>query len=140
MAPPAVPASDAGEYFTIGDMARTYNVSLRTLRFYEDRGLMKPLRHGYVRFYDSRQRVRLQLILKGKKLGFTLTEIRDMLKTQGDGEYAEFEQTLGPAQIVSQIEHLERQRSGLEVVIEELRARHQRLAAEPAGMAAASAG
>ena len=121
--------TEANEYLTIGEMSRAYHVSLRALRFYEDRGLMKPLRHGFVRLYDIRQRIRLQLILKGKKLGFTLTEIRAMLKNQGDGDLAEFEQTLGPAQIVTQIEHLERQRSGLENAIEELRATHLRLAA-----------
>ena len=131
---PLTTASEAGqagsnhEYFTIGDMARTYDVSLRALRFYEDRGLMKPLRHGYVRLYDVRQRVRLQLILKGKKLGFTLTEIREMLASQGEQEPVEFESTLDPGQIVSQIAHLERQRSGLDNAIQELRATHERLA------------
>ena len=117
-----------GEYYTIGDMARAYNVSLRALRFYEDRELMKPLRHGHARLYDAGQRMRLQLILKGKKLGFTLTEIRDMIAGRADAEPAQFEQTLAPAQIVNQIENLERQRSNLEVAIAELRATHEKLA------------
>ncbi len=131
------PGHQTEEYFTIGEMARTFHISLRALRFYEDRGLMKPTRHGSVRLYNPRQRVRLQLILKGKKLGFTLTEIREMLTHQGEGEFVDFEQTLGPAQIATQIEHLERQRSGLELAIQELRASHQRIAAEPAAVAAA---
>ena len=130
------PQPEQSEYFTIGDMARTYGVSLRALRFYEDRGLMKPVRHGTVRLYDPRQRIRLQLILKGKKLGFTLTEIRDMLAGHTTAETSDFEQALEPEKIVSQIEHLERQRTGLDVAIAELRATHVRLA----GAAGAPAG
>src|SRR5664279_959196 len=56
---------------TIGEMARTYGVTLRALRFYEDRGLLKPLRDGTTRYYDAKARARLELILKGKTLGFT---------------------------------------------------------------------
>ena len=51
---------------SISDMARLYDVSLRTLRFYEDRGLLAPRREGTARFYDANDRIRLQLILKGK--------------------------------------------------------------------------
>ena len=71
--PPAAPqggrASDRDQVFSIGDLAREYGVSLRTLRFYEDRGLLSPRREGTSRFYDGADRARLALILKGKKLG-----------------------------------------------------------------------
>lgn len=126
-------APSAFDYFTIGDMARHYQVSLRALRFYEDRGLMKPVRHGAVRLYDARQRIRLQLILKGKRLGFTLTQICEMLASHSEIEPAAFEDTLEPERIVSQIETLERQRAGLEHAISELRATHARFAPNPAG-------
>ena len=64
---------------TIGDIARDFDVTLRTLRFYEARGLLAPRREGMNRFYSDQDRSRLELILKGKRLGFTLTEIRAMV-------------------------------------------------------------
>ena len=64
---------------TISQMSRVFGVSLRTLRFYEDRGLMKPRREGNARYYRATDRVRMEMILKGKKLGFTLTEIQDLI-------------------------------------------------------------
>ena len=74
-------ADNAGsELLTIGEVSRLYGVTLRALRFYEQRGLLKPIRRGGARFYDGVQKVRLQMILKGKHLGFTLTEIADLLE------------------------------------------------------------
>ena len=73
-------AQQAGDrLFTIGDMARAYRVTLRALRFYEDRGLIRPIRHGVSRFYDAAARARFETILRGKQLGFTLTQIYAML-------------------------------------------------------------
>src|SRR5271166_3261323 len=66
-------------------MSRLFGVSLRTLRFYEDRGLIKPRREGNARFYRGADRVRREMILKGKKLGFTLTEIQDLIGGKGRG-------------------------------------------------------
>ena len=67
-------AADGTKLYTIGDLAREFGVTLRTLRFYEDRGLLSPRRDGTARIYDPRDRERLSVILKGKQLGFTLTE------------------------------------------------------------------
>jgi len=117
------------EVSTIGDMARTYGVSLRTLRFYEDRGLLRPFRNGTTRLYDGRARLRLQMILKGKQLGFTLSEIREMLSAKGDDGVPEFELALQPEQVLSQISMLQRQRDALDRSIEELKATQERLAA-----------
>ena len=83
-------AHQAGDrLFTIGDMARAYKVTLRALRFYEDRGLIKPIRHGVSRFYDSAARARFETILRGKQLGFTLTQIFAMLPKDEKPEAAE---------------------------------------------------
>ncbi len=68
---------------TISQMSRLYGVSLRTLRFYEDRGLIKPRREGNARYYRSSDRTRMDMIVKGKKLGFTLTEISDLIGGKG---------------------------------------------------------
>jgi DNA-binding transcriptional MerR regulator len=64
---------------TIAELAREFGVTTRTIRFYEDRGLITPLREGQRRVYRSRDRVRLRLIMRGKRLGFSLEEIREMI-------------------------------------------------------------
>jgi DNA-binding transcriptional MerR regulator len=61
--------------WTIADLAEEYGVTLRTIRFYEDRGLLTPERRGTTRVFHPRDRVRLELILRGKRLGFSLGEI-----------------------------------------------------------------
>ena len=111
---------------TIGEMAAEFGVSLRTLRFYEDRRLLRPRREGNTRLYGVADRLRLQMILKGKQLGFTLTEIGELIGTQETDD--DFEGKLQPAQIVTQIDHLERQRREIEDAITRLRATHARLA------------
>jgi DNA-binding transcriptional MerR regulator len=117
----ATPPHTEGEpYMTIGEMAREFNVSLRTLRFYEDRGLLHPLRNGVTRLYSARDRLHLQLILRGRHLGFTLSEIGTLLSDQDlSGEGARLK--LAPDQIRAQIRHLERQRDALDAAIAELR-------------------
>ncbi|MDB5593544.1 MAG: MerR family transcriptional regulator [Hyphomicrobiales bacterium] len=114
------------EFVTIGDIARTYGVSLRALRFYEERQLLQPVRRGMARLYDIHARARLELILKGKQLGFTLTEIRAMLENGGD-PVQDLKLTLAPAQVLDQIAMLERQRADIEIAIQELRATQERL-------------
>jgi DNA-binding transcriptional MerR regulator len=113
---------------TISQMSRVFGVSLRTLRFYEDRGLLKPRREGNARYYRSTDRIRMEMILKGKKLGFTLTEIQDLIGGKGATEMTDLEDQLNPQQIVTQISHLERQRNEIEGAIERLRATQSRLA------------
>ena len=61
--------------FSISDLAREFNITPRTLRFYEDRGLISPERVGRTRVFSRRDRTRLKLALRGKRLGFSLTEI-----------------------------------------------------------------
>jgi DNA-binding transcriptional MerR regulator len=113
---------------TISQMSRVFGVSLRTLRFYEDRGLIKPRREGNARYYRASDRIRMEMILKGKKLGFTLTEIQDLIGGKGATEMTDLEDQLNPQQVVTQISHLERQRNEIEGAIERLRATQSRLA------------
>lgn len=65
--------------FRIGDLAREFGVTLRTLRFYEDRGLLKPERRGTTRLYSRRDRARVRLVLLAKTLGFSLTEAKQLI-------------------------------------------------------------
>jgi DNA-binding transcriptional MerR regulator len=113
---------------SIRDMARDFGVSIRTLRFYEDRGLLHPHRQGTVRYYSGRDRHDLKMILKGKQLGFTLAEIHEMLASRDEKSgKADLELGLLPEQIIAQINHLERQRNELDEAILALRNAHQRL-------------
>ena len=116
--------SDVQGLMSIGDMARTFNVSQRTLRFYEDRGLLSPRRDGSTRLYGASERQRLDMILRAKRLGFTLTEII-RFADRSSAESPAF--ALDRDQISAQIEHLERQRRSLDMAIGELQAAQARL-------------
>ena len=65
--------------YTISDLTSLFDVTTRTLRYYEEMGLLTPQRRGIQRLYSERDRVRIQLILRGRRLGFSLEEVRDML-------------------------------------------------------------
>lgn len=76
----APPEDEGRETFKIGDLAREFGVTLRTLRFYEDRGLLGPERRGTTRLYSRRDRMRLRLVLLAKTLGFSLTEAKQIIE------------------------------------------------------------
>ena len=67
------------ETYGIAELAREFDVTTRTIRFYEDKGLLAPLREGQRRVYAPRDRVRLRLIMRGKRLGFSLDEIHQLI-------------------------------------------------------------
>lgn len=69
----------SNETWTIGELARAFGITTRTIRFYEDEGLLHPERDGQTRIYRPRDRVRLKLILRGKRLGFSLSESRELI-------------------------------------------------------------
>jgi DNA-binding transcriptional MerR regulator len=71
-------AKDAPASFTISDLAREFALTTRAIRFYEDEGLIAPERRGRARIYSERERVRIKLILRGKRLGLALSEIREL--------------------------------------------------------------
>src|SRR5687767_756360 len=106
--------------FTIGDLAREFAVTPRTLRFYEDKQLLNPKRHGLNRLYSRRDRARLKLVLMGKKVGFSLTEIKDMLDPYDlkDGQVTQLRVAL--EKFGKQIMLLRQQKKDIEQAIEEL--------------------
>lgn len=122
----AAVADDQREYL-ISDLSREFGVTLRALRFYEDRGLISPRRIGTMRIYDARDRERLGVILKGKQLGFTLAEIQEMLASDKAGSGG-VDLRLSLDKIDDQIAHLEQQRAEIDVAIEELRTARRNLA------------
>jgi len=117
---PDMPHNIGPALYSIGDLAREFNVSLRTLRFYEDRGLLNPKREGVHRLYDGRERTQLQIILKGKRLGFTLAEIREMCGEISSRPGVQTLQLSGD-QVQAQIAHLEQQKLEIELALSELR-------------------
>ena len=62
--------------YSIGELAREFDITTRSIRFYEDQGLLTPSRQGQTRLYTNKDRVRLKLILRGKRLGFSLAETK----------------------------------------------------------------
>lgn len=73
------PASDERAEYSISELAREFDVTPRAIRFYEDQGLLAPQRAGQRRIYTARDRTRLKLTLRGKRLGLTLSEIRELI-------------------------------------------------------------
>src|SRR5436853_7229427 len=108
------------EVFTIQDLTKEFAVSARTLRFYEEKGLLDPRRNGEQRLYSRRDRARLRYVLLGKSVGFSLEEVREMLDLYdlGDGQRTQLQVALG--KFKEQIGRLERQKSEIERAIAEL--------------------
>lgn len=77
--PEAYPAAGIQDTFTITQLAGEFGVTSRTIRFYEDKELLQPSRSGMNRIYSRRDRARLALVLRGKRLGFSLSDVKDML-------------------------------------------------------------
>ena len=106
--------------WTIGELAEEFGTTLRTTRFYEDKGLLFPERLGRTRIFHPRDRVRLQLILRGKRLGFSLSEIAAILDMYDDqpGEAGQLRYLL--ADIQERRVALERKRRDLDDAVREL--------------------
>lgn len=81
------------ENYKISELAKEFDITTRSIRFYEDEGLLKPERKGSMRIYNRKDKIRLKLILRGKRLGFSLAEIRELFELydthQGDAQLTE---------------------------------------------------
>ena len=107
--------------FAIGELAGEFNVTTRTIRFYESKGLISPARRGVARAYSRRDRARLKLILRGKNLGFSLEEIAEYLKLY-DADPTQMAQTQMLLTRVEQaIEDLQLKRADLDRTLKELK-------------------
>jgi DNA-binding transcriptional MerR regulator len=107
--------------FTIRNLCVEFRVTPRALRFYEDKGLLYPAREGLNRVYNHRDRARLQLILRGKRVGLSLAEIREILDLydENDGGAAQMAKSL--KKFRERISALEAQRDDIDGAIEQLR-------------------
>ena len=106
---------------TIREMCEAYDVTPRTLRFYEAKELLFPIREGQKRLFTKRDRARLKLILRGKRFGFSLEEIRQLLDLYhvGDQQVTQLTRTYEIAQ--DRLADMERQREELTEAIEDLK-------------------
>lgn len=107
--------------FTISEMCAEFDVTPRTLRFYEYKELLSPIRQGQKRLFTNRDRGRLKLILRGKRFGFSLDEIKELLDLYdiGDQQTTQYARTYERALI--RLKDMEEQRDELIEVIEDLR-------------------
>jgi DNA-binding transcriptional MerR regulator len=106
--------------FTISELAREFEVTTRTIRFYEDQGLLSPTRAGTARVFSPRDRVRLKLALRGKRLGFTIAEIRELFELYdvSRDEHKQLEEFL--SKLERRRARLEQQREDIEVMLREI--------------------
>lgn len=106
--------------YSIGELAREFDLTLRTLRFYEDKGMLRPRRVGIQRIYTRKDRARLKLIVMGKKVGFSLQDIAEMLNFYDLKDGQESQLTLARSRFLEQIELLEQQKQDIEQAVGEL--------------------
>ncbi len=106
--------------YTITQLCREFGVTPRALRFYEQKGLLHPARRGWTRIFSHRDRARLKLILRGKRVGFTLAEIKEMLDLYNikDGQLAQLQ--LASRKMKERLVALRQQRVELEEAISDL--------------------
>lgn len=106
--------------YSIGELAEEFGITSRTLRLYEEQGLLDPKREGTRRIYSERNRVRLRLILRGKRLGWSLSEIRESfdLYDSDHGEEAQLELMLG--KLAKRRETLKAQRRDIDNALKDL--------------------
>jgi len=108
------------ERFSITDLSREFDVTTRTIRFYEDEGLLTPERQGQARIYRPRDRIRLKLILRGKRLGFSLKEVAEIIDLYDSepGEVAQLRHFLD--KIAERRAVLAQQREDIDIIMGEL--------------------
>lgn len=106
--------------YGISELAQEFGITARAIRFYEDKGLLHPRRDGQRRIYNGRDRVRLMLILRGKRLGFSLREIQEILDLYDAerGEKGQLVHLLGKIQ--ERRQSLLRQREDIDLTLQEI--------------------
>lgn len=113
-------ADDPARIWSISELTAEFGITARALRFYEDEGLLAPIRQGLSRIYGRRDRARLAWILRGRNVGFSLAEIRELIDLYdvGDGRVEQRRVTIERCR--AKVAKLERNRADIDASIEEL--------------------
>ncbi|MEL6504359.1 MAG: MerR family DNA-binding transcriptional regulator [Pseudomonadota bacterium] len=108
------------DFYTITELTREFNVSTRTIRFYEDEGLIKPVRRGRTRLFRPTDRLLLKQILRGKRLGFSIAEIREIIEVYKAPSGEEGQIKLMIERINEKRSELEQKRQDIEETMREM--------------------
>ncbi len=106
--------------FTISDLSTEFGITARALRFYEDEGLIAPVRRGTQRIYSHRDRARIAWILRGKRVGFSLGEIREMIDLYDLGDGRQVQRQVALERCRDRVALLQRQKTDIDAAIAEL--------------------
>mgnify|MGYP001001611416 CR=1 FL=1 len=105
--------------YTISELSREFDVTPRALRFYEDKGLLAPRREGLSRIYTARERGRLQIILRGKRLGFALSDIKEIIDLYDLNDGARSQMTTALKKFRKRLDDLKAQRDDIAFALAE---------------------
>jgi len=119
-APEQIQSANGSQEFSIKELSSAYGVTARTLRYYEDQGLLSPERDGQHRIYRNADRVRLAWILRGRRVGFSLAEIGEMLDLYDLGDGRETQRAVTLKRCEERINALKAQRDDLNATIQEI--------------------
>ena len=111
--------------FTIGELAREFDLTMRAIRFYEDCGLLAPQRNGRHRVYTQRDRTRLKLTLRGKRLGLTLAEVKELVDMYESPRDTQAQLTKFLLVLATHRAQLEQQMADLSLTLDEVRAQQK---------------
>lgn len=117
---------DEARRYSISELAREFDITTRSIRFYEDQGLLNPTREGQTRIYSKQDRVRLKLTLRGKRLGFSLAEIRELFDLYDADKSSRTQLQTMLGLVTDKRETLQQQMEDIRMVLLELDAAEQR--------------